>query len=133
MKEHVQNSNAQKEFVMSSQEKTCRYFRRGLCLKGDLCPFRHQNTDANFTPACSRGQGCTFFMQNRCNFYHPGVGVQAPKSQQRAGYDGIQRECRYKDDCWNIMTCSFLHPQQGFQFVRNMNRPPPNMNIWRNY
>ena len=92
------------------------------------CKFKQvtQNEVRDFTPRCSKGQECLFFQQNRCYYFHPGVGVQRPRIQN--GQFGGQ-ECRYKDDCWNLDTCTYVHPHQVFQFGQRMNGPPLGMRM----
>ena len=121
MKEHTAEADGQK-FENPSVEKACRYFKSGFCRKGDECVFKHTEVQENFTPKCNRGPGCHYFQQNRCHFLHPGVGFQ-------------QRECRYKDQCWNMFECPFLHPNQGFRFAHRRPRPPQGMrvNAWMDY
>ena len=59
--------------------RTCRYFNRGYCAKGDQCKFTHKETQQKRTPTCNQGIQCRFLQQNRCRFYHQGVGVQNPQ------------------------------------------------------
>ena len=120
-----------------TETRVCRYFRRGACVKGNMCRFVHNNTNQGrvFTLRCAKGQACIFLQQNRCSFFHPGVGVQKPRMQSESQDQtaGQSRECRYKNDCWNRETCPFTH--QGFLFVQKMNKPPigvRNMKVWKN-
>ena len=80
MDEHMRSDHGQFE----SQKKVCRHFRQGNCLKGNQCKFwhpqtRYQSRQHNFSPACNRGPTCAFKAQNRCNYFHPGIGVQQAK------------------------------------------------------
>ena len=88
-----------------------------LCLVKQ-CPFKHSQAHAQNTPVFKRGQQCRFLNENKCNFFHHGVRVQNPRGQQNGGQSGQQKECRFQNRCWNISTCSFLHPEQGFQFAK---------------
>ena len=130
MLEHTGNK-AEQSFKTPVMDKVCRYFQNGFCRKGDQCLFKHTDIQTNSTPMCGRGQGCFFFQQNRCNFFHPGVGVQMPRMQHKSK----TAECRYREQCWNISECPFSHPNQGFQFVQRQTRPPQGvrMSVWRNY
>ena len=132
------NKQAEADFTQQNQSKACRYFKRGMCLKGNMCRFSHnfENQTTNFTPYCARGQQCIFLQQNRCHFFHPGVGVQMPHSQSHAFNQTSAKECRYKDQCRNIQSCEFTHPSQVFQYVQLKNRRHigvKQMNIWKNY
>ena len=135
MKEHVGYEQTNQAFAKPVADKICRYFsRNGYCIKGDNCLFKHGQTQQNPTPMCGRGQGCIFLQQNRCNFFHPGVGVQQPRMQQKS----YQPECRYGDQCWNISNCSFSHTNQGFRFAQRRNQPPQGvtvkgMSYWKDY
>ena len=103
----------------------CRYFRRGACTKGMQCKFSHTNLNPQkqSIPLCRKGDDCVFFKQNRCAFFHTGVGVQKEFGQKI--YQSRQkRECRYKNDCWRISTCFFSHPTQGFRFAHKTQEPP---------
>ena len=103
MREH--NTN-QQGFERRQARKSCRYFRRGYCLKGNQCAFEHSEQTQNHTPACNKGLECRYLYQNRCSFFHPGIGVQKPQNMQ------------------------------DFRFGRRNKRPPMssnNMNDWMNY
>ena len=124
IEDHMTEHDKESEFKNPRDDKICRYFRKGRCLKGDMCHFKHQTP-----PVCNKGPNCVFFAQNRCRFYHPGGSNNNNKSMK-------QRECKFKINCWNITTCSYFHPQQDFQFLRKSNRPPQyvqNMDVWRDY
>ena len=62
----------------------CKYYRQGRCTRQE-CSFRHPESLAmkphlqQYTPACTRGPNCVFFANNRCHYFHPGVGVQMPR------------------------------------------------------
>ena len=125
-------SESENGFINARAEKSCRYYKNGFCVKGDQCAFKHEETQRNTAPACNRGQECFYFYQNRCRYYHPGVGVQNQNKEQFRR----PRECRYKSECWNQSSCSYGHPGQDFQFSQRTSRPPQgvrNMEIWRDY
>ena len=67
----------------------CKHWRKGNCLKGDLCGFSHvgkQNHTESVTtnktstrvPACSNGPSCEWLSKGSCSYFHPRVGVQKP-------------------------------------------------------
>ena len=119
MKEHTGTNQSENDYEFPSQERMCNYYKYG-CQKGDLYNFKHQGLSNNLTPLCNRGQGCNFFAQNRCRYFHHGVGVQQGSKQQKWN----QTECRFKENCWNIETFSFSYPNQGFHFMGMSNRHP---------
>ena len=126
MKEHVEGN--QKNFESPNQNKICRHFRNGFCFKGDQCVFKHSKSNQNSIPACRRGPQCIFWYQNRCKFFH--YGAQNPPS-----FEG-PRACKFGEECWNIASCVFSHPEQGFRFAKRTTRPPQgfrNMNQWMDY
>ena len=82
MKEHRTNFDSQQGFVNQNVNRACRYYRRGYCAKGDQSEFKHGKSYQNYTPACNRGSECRYLSQNRCYFYHQGIGVQKPRMQQ---------------------------------------------------
>ena len=133
MQEHNGDGNTDQEYENPSVDKICRFFRNGYCSKGDECLFKHIGGQTNSTPTCNRGPGCFFFQQNRCHFFHPSAGIQQPRIQPKSS----QRECRFKQQCWNIADCPFFHPGQGFRFARRQNRPPQEgvrgMSAWIDY
>ena len=50
--------------------------RKDFVLKAmHSCGFKHKDPYTNYTPACKHGPKCFFLHQNRCSFFHPGVGV----------------------------------------------------------
>ena len=124
MTEHDDESNIKQEYKNPRDTKICRYFRKGNCLKGNRCLFKHTSL-----PVCNRGQECIFLAQNRCRFSHPEFINNKRDFANK-------KDCKYKSECWNQITCAFRHPQQGFQFVQKTNRPPqviPNMSVWMDY
>ena len=132
MLEHIEEQTNGR-FETPYESRTCRYFRDGFCKKGESCRFSHKtsNKEVSLTPRCSRGQNCPFMMQNRCIFFHPGVGVQVQGRQPFRN-----KECRYKDACRNIQKCSFSHTSQDFQYVQTTRRRPiaqRTLNAWLDY
>ena len=78
VKEHTGETHKYNSF--KKVNKSCRYFKRGYCAKGDKCTFSHKESQSTYyTPTCNKGSQCLFLQQNRCRFYHPGVGVQKPR------------------------------------------------------
>ena len=100
----------------------CRYFAQGRCNR-QQCQFshilkQHQNHRER-VPECSRGQQCQFLAWGTCNYYHKGIGVQQPKSQQKRQQTS-QKKCHFQDRCWNP-SCGFSHEDfsMGTQFQEN--------------
>ena len=100
MKEHTGSNHSNSEFESPIKEKIRRYFKNGFCMKGEQCIYKHQRMSANFTPACNRGPGCSFLLQNRCSFFHPGVGVQMPRDKE----DKNKQEYRFRENCLFVCT-----------------------------
>ena len=90
MKAHRNNSERPGGFENVNASKICRYFRRGYCAKGSQCEFKHSQAYKNYAPACNQGPGCRFLSQNRCSFFHQGVGVQKPRKQQDFQYGSMK-------------------------------------------
>ena len=134
MAEHIDNSGRNEGFQRVHKEKICRYFKNGYCAKGSQCLFKHYSHEPKGVEICKRGLHCTFLQQNRCNFYHEGVGIQNPKVSQE--YNGQRKECRFQERCWNYSTCTYYHKQLDFQFIKRSNSRPlsaSNMDTWINY
>ena len=125
-KEHMIENNKEENYQFSRKDKVCRYFRRGFCVKGEDCVFKHISNQSMNVAACRKGQECKYFYQNRCKFYHDG-------ERDRVQTTRVQKACRYKEECWNIRACRFSHQSQGFQFAQRTNIPPQNMNLWIDY
>ena len=55
--EHREERNVPFEGV---KIRICRYFKRGVCSKGQFCKFKHESQEQlrNRTPQCLKGQGC---------------------------------------------------------------------------
>ena len=129
MREHSDEEETNAPFVEQGEIKICRYFRRGFCFKGSSCKFKHSEgyEQKSFTPKCRKGESCFFLRQNRCKFVHDGIGKQNNNTEDR--------ECRYKNNCRKIRTCSFIHPSKDFRIPQQMNWPPirAQINPWIEY
>ena len=104
--------------------------------RGIQCRFAHVEQYRQVAPQCQKGPMCWFLKQNKCSFFHPGIGVQNPRTKSLPRQSFEKKACRYKDDCWNLDTCPFEHPRKGFQFAQKTNSPPMNtmhMNPWLDY
>ena len=154
------NNNNELEFhqeTIHKQEfqkdrRVCKYFRQGRCTRSP-CPARHPESPARtsqqqkFTPACTRGPNCTFLANNRCHYFHPGVGVQMARTTQyrqqeqqgqmqynhppvrglKERYSGHQeglrtpKRCHFQQKCWNQEKCSFSHEdfRMNLEFQEN--------------
>ena len=125
--------------------KMCRYFLQGRCTKGIQCQFDHsqrgtnqrqynqtnhnnqhnqqynqsQTNQTKFTPQCKRGQMCPFLDQGKCNFFHPGVGVQCPRNVKQSQNTTIL--CHFQERCRNQDSCEFTHEDFGMrrEFLEN--------------
>ena len=137
MQVHIHIEEEEKgTFLEKNELKICRYFKRGFCSKGNQCRFIHSKQYQQPTPQCDKGSMCTFLKQNRCSFFHPGIGVQNPRKTFSPIQTNETRACRYKSQCWKIDVCPFEHPRKGFQFAQKTNRPPMktnHMNLWMDY
>ena len=125
-------------FEKSGNGKECYYYRRGECLKGDLCSFKHQETiERTQTPKCRNGSRCRYFANGVCVFYHPGVGVQKPKLNESFQGQEDRVWCRFAEDCFNVPNCPFIHDDQDFPELKKHNTPPIEskrlINAWMDY
>ena len=106
IKKHMDKEH--KAWQEKSQE-VCFHFRNGFCFRGDSCRFAHVGTQrrntskptsrpdtvSNWTPACNKGNGCSWLARGACKFFHRGVGVQKPNlTQQRPNQTGRRQEGR---------------------------------------
>ena len=110
-------------FKTKSSEKICRYFKKGYCAKGEHCIYKHVEIQSDSAPPCNRGQDCIFMQQNRCNYFHPNIGVQKPRSFKNP------KQCKFQERCWNKSECNFSHSNQGFRPVLKRSRPP--QEVWK--
>ena len=64
-------------YVHQKERGVCKFIRQGRCNR-QRCSYRHPESlraasqQIQFTPACLRGQTCSFLVQNRCHYFHPG-------------------------------------------------------------
>ena len=134
MKEHIDENKEDEGFQYSRKEKSCVYYRRGFCAKGELCAFNHNIHQTYRIPACKKGEKCEFLYQNRCKFFHEGVGVQRPRFGQQERPQ--KKECKFQEECWNFSSCTYLHKDQDFHLAKQTNRPPQgmrNLRTWINF
>ena len=134
--------------VVEVSREVCKHWRKGHCLKGDMCLFSHvghqqktnsnsttRTSTANWTPACHHGEGCSWLSKGNCRYFHKGVGVQKPTANkpaqpverpiQHLGRQNIPRTkmCHFDAKCTNTM-CRFKHSSNvGFSSQRGQNRP----------
>ena len=137
MSDHIEKIHMSKK-----QMPSCRYFRQGRCEKGNKCKFIHEGSnDAGYgkntknVMKCRRGEGCKFKEQGRCNYFHPGVGVQKPlppKSQiPKVSNISVQTQdqqqshkklwCKFQESCKNRNSCNFKHFNKDFMKQVEMN------------
>ena len=97
---------------MISQEKSkeiCYHYRNGFCFRGNSCRFSHvghqrgstsgstssPGTDRHWTPACTKGESCSWLARGACKFFHRGLGVQRPhKAQHNSNQTNVSNENR---------------------------------------
>ena len=79
------NIETKHQITVQKQRAVCKFYRQGRCTR-EPCPYRHPESLAvksqqqQHTPTCTRGQGFRFLTSNSCQFFHPGVGVQMPRT-----------------------------------------------------
>ena len=112
MKDHTDG------FKTPTSDKICRYFRNGYCAKGEHCIYKHVEIKSEETPRCNRGPDCIFMQQNRCNYFHPNIGVQRPKTNKNP------KQCKFQEHCRNKFECNFSHNTQVFRPGMMWSRPP---------
>ena len=99
--EALRNHNCQEQFQVTRQKKECWNFKQGRCNYGDRCWFSHTKRSnvrshqqeqhrGEYKELCRRGRGCGYMANGCCNFFHPGVGVQAPRQGGHGGQGGPQ-------------------------------------------
>ena len=125
--EHKRECNAEFQRV---RNKTCKYFVNGGCFKGELCLFAHP-PEKQFKAAsnCRNGPRCSYLANGVCRFFHRGVGVQQPPSQQQHGQHDHEEQqprkwCKFLEDCYRVPNCSFFHYQEDFPELTKTNNPP---------
>ena len=63
------------------KNKTCRYFIKGKCFKGNDCIFTHPEKEKFiFVPPCRNGSQCRYLVRGVCKFYHRGFESQKVKT-----------------------------------------------------
>ena len=139
-----------KEFQEVSKE-VCYHYKQGNCFKGDRCKFSHvgyqkvnnssstwnKSTTRMWTPACTKGDECSWLARGACRYFHKGVGVQRPvgksetKSAEGTRYRPNQATsrgagpCRYGANCFRKETCGYSHDnnyEQGFPPLERRNQ-----------
>jgi hypothetical protein len=151
IKKHMNNSHNE---IQEVSKEVCYHYKRGRCFKGDRCRFSHvgyqesnnskptwvQSTTSTWTPACTRGDGCSWLARGACRYFHKGVGVQQPAGQsQNNSAEGTQRRPnqtssrgagsrgpgRFGSNCFRKETCGFSHGSeynQGFPPLARRNQ-----------
>ena len=152
IKKHKKNNQ---EVFQEVSKEVCYHYKQGNCFKGDRCKFSHvgyqqrknsnstkQSTTRMWTPACTKGDGCSWLARGDCRYFHRGVGVQRPvrqsesetKSSEGPRYRpnqtnsrsaGGRGPCRYGDDCFRKETCGYSHGsnyEQGFPPITRRNQ-----------
>ena len=102
------------------------HFSRGDCWRGDACRFSHksQGNERKY-PICRNGPWCKYLSSGICSFFHHGVGVQKPRSQESAHQSQERRQfCRFTEDCRRVPNCPYLHSEQDFPKLPKKNCPP---------
>ena len=93
MKSHMNKDHSQS---MDKSKEICYHYRNGFCFRGDSCRYSHvghqrgstsgstsrPGTDRHWTPACTKGESCSWLARGACKFFHRGVGVQRPHKPQ---------------------------------------------------
>lgn len=65
------------------KNKTCRYFIKGTCFKGNDCIFTHPEKEKLiFVPPCRNGSQCRYLVRGVCKFYHRGFEAQIVQNQR---------------------------------------------------
>ena len=93
------------EMEQEVSREVCPHYRRGNCYKGDNCNkshvgYQHETASkstsqrsSSWTPACNKGEGCSWLARGACKFFHRGVGVQRPDvNQHRTNQTSARRE-----------------------------------------
>ena len=98
VKKH-QDEEHKMETVRSRE--VCFHWRRGNCVKGNLCRFSHvgsqnhsrtihTNTPNTRVPLCKNGASCDWLAKGSCSYFHPRIGVQKPWTHKDNGQGGRQ-------------------------------------------
>ena len=134
LEEHIEVYHNE-PFQQVASVRICRANKNGRCQRGRTCMFRHpqphvqpqqsnsrspNNKPSVNVPFCNEGKWCTFLAEGRCNYFHPGVGVQKPKIEKssRKPYQ-ISKEqewktCKFAARCDRRPFCPFKHYDQDF-------------------
>ena len=107
------------EFVEVNR-KECKFFKRGNCLKGNSCRFVHTRKESSTNKECRNGNTCVYFARGHCKFAHK---TNIPQSVH-VNNGSNTRQCRYKEECFRLFNCQFLHSQQDFYNFARKNSPP---------
>ena len=107
------------EFV-DVNRKECKFFRRGNCLKGNSCRFAHTRKASVIQKQCRNGNTCVYFARGHCKFTHKNTLPQNIQSNNGSN----TRQCRYKEECFQLFNCQFTHTQQDFYNFARKNSPP---------
>ena len=86
LKKHQDNNHKMQQV---KSRVVCKHWRKGNCVKGDLCGFSHVGHQGNSrsattaerstrVPACKNGPTCEWLQKGSCSYFHPNVGVQKP-------------------------------------------------------
>ena len=87
LRNHIHKEH--KNWVEKSQD-ICYHYIKGFCFRGDSCKFAHvgqqhrnrsdstarPSTERNWTPACNKGEGCSWLARGAFKFLLKGEGVQ---------------------------------------------------------
>ena len=126
--EHMDSEHVYQE----TPTKQCRFYKKGTCNRAPgTCKFKHEgvstksnpkNSETRETAACTRGSQCKFKEQNRCHFFHQGIGVQMPKEAQPEKQSEVPQKktaqrlwCKFQDTCKKgPLQCPFRHYEVEF-------------------
>ena len=118
LEHHKENCN---DGFQETAKNECIYFRRGNCLKGDSCIYKH-GIQISLAPECRNGNRCKYMLNNVCSFFHHGIGVQKP-NQSSNQPRGVQW-CNFQCNCLRLPNCPFVHSNQDFPKLPKSSKPP---------
>ena len=96
LRNHKANEHKGESFKgFQNVQKQCHFFKQGRCNR-IRCRFAHgppaqqqqqeqdqqEQQQHDDHPLCTRGDQCQFLAWGKCNYFHPGVGVQQARQQQ---------------------------------------------------
>ena len=128
--EHMQTHHSG---FQSGRQKTCRYFMRGHCIKGENCVFRHPNLThsrvqrneyISSAADCRNGSNCRYLRMGVCKFNHNLRANHDQRPQNNVMWG--RNWCQYGDTCTRKQFCSLIHPSQVFPLMNQTNHPPRN-------